>query len=78
MAYEMTWKASTVILSQILSDTDIERVKREAKNLLMDSTFLIINIPLILVPSINPKWDYNQKEHQWEINHFILCIKSRL
>ena len=46
MAYEMTWKDITIILNQTFSDTDIERVKREAKNLLMDSTFLILNIPL--------------------------------
>ena len=42
----MTWKDTTIILNQTFSDTDIERVKREAKNLLMDSTFLILNIPL--------------------------------
>ncbi|TEA26041.1 hypothetical protein DBR06_SOUSAS21510018, partial [Sousa chinensis] len=30
------------------------------------------------VPSTDLGWDYNHKEHQWERNHFIICIKAGL
>ena len=65
----MTWKDITIILSQILSDTDIERVKREAKKKFDDGLHLSdTKYPPgeIAVPTSDPKWDYNQKEHQWE------------
>ena len=68
MAYEMTWKDITIILSEILSDTDIERVKREEKKFNDGIHLSDIKYPLgeTAVPTSDPKWDYNQKEHQWE------------
>lgn len=46
----------------------------------MDSTFLILNNPTRekAFPSTNPRWDYNQKEHQRERTHFFICIKGGL
>lgn len=67
MAYEMTWKGITIILSQSLSDTDIE-LKERKKN--FDDGLHLSDIKYppgeTAVPTSDPKWDYNQKEHQWE------------
>ena len=80
MAYVMTWKDITIILNQTLSDTDIERVKREAKKFADGLHLSDTKYPTgeTAVPSTDPGWDYNQKEHQWERNHFIICIKAGL
>ena len=30
------------------------------------------------VPSSDPNWNYNDPEHIWERDHFLICIKARL
>ena len=57
MAYEMTWKDITIVLSQILSDTDIERVKREEKKFDDGLHLSDIKYPLgeTAVPTSDPK-----------------------
>ena len=30
------------------------------------------------VPSLDPNWNYNDPEHIWERDHFLICIKARL
>ena len=46
----------------------------------MDSTFLMLNNPTreMAFPRTNPRWDYNQKEHQRERTHCFICIKGGL
>ena len=28
------------------------------------------------VPSSNPNWNYNDPEHIWERDHFLICVKA--
>ena len=30
------------------------------------------------VPSSDPNWDYNDPEHIWEREHFLICLESGL
>ena len=62
MAYEMTWKAITIILNQTLSDTDTEQVEREAKRFTDGLHLSGTKYPIgkTASPSIDPEWDYNQ------------------
>ena len=30
------------------------------------------------VPSSNPNWNYNDPEHIWERDHFLICVKAGL
>ena len=30
------------------------------------------------VPYSNPNWNYNDPEHIWERDHFLICIKAGL
>ena len=30
------------------------------------------------VPSSDPNWNYNDPEHIWEMDHFLICIKAGL
>lgn len=62
MAYEMTWKAITIILNQTLSDTDTEQVEREAKRFTDGLHLSGTKYPTgkTASPSIDPEWDYNQ------------------
>ena len=27
------------------------------------------------VPSLDPNWNYNDPEHIWERDHFLICVK---
>ena len=30
------------------------------------------------VPSSDPNWNYNDSEHIWERDHFLICVKAGL
>ena len=30
------------------------------------------------VPSSDPNWNYNEPEHIWERDHFLICVKAGL
>ena len=30
------------------------------------------------VPSSDPNWNYNDPEHTWERDHFLICVKAGL
>ena len=30
------------------------------------------------VPSSDPNWNYNDPEHTWERDHFLICVKTGL
>ena len=30
------------------------------------------------VPSLDPNWNYNDPEHIWERDHFLICVKAGL
>ena len=30
------------------------------------------------VPSSDPNWNYNDPEHIWERDHFLICVKAGL
>ena len=31
-----------------------------------------------VVPSSDPNWNYNDPEHIWEKDHFLICVKAGL
>ena len=30
------------------------------------------------IPSSDPNWNYNDPEHIWEMDHFLICVKAEL
>ena len=43
-------------------------------------TCQVINNPIgeTAVPSSDPNWNYNDPEHIWERDHFLICVKAGL
>ena len=43
-------------------------------------TCQVINNPIgeTSVPSSDPSWNYNDPEHIWERDHFLICVKAGL
>ena len=69
-----------VIFSQTLSDPEHARVLKEtqryATGLHMSSDKYPVGEPV--VPSSDPSWNYNDPEHIWERDHFLICVKVGL
>ena len=69
-----------IISEQTLSDTEKEKVRKEACNF-VDSLHLSSSkypVGETTIPHKDPHWDYNNPSGQWEKEHFIICIKSGL
>ena len=69
-----------VIFSQTSSDPEHTRVLKEAQRY---ATGLHISSDRYPVgktagPSSDPNWDYNDPEHIWEREHFLICLESGL
>ena len=69
-----------VIFSQTLSDPEHTRVlmkaQRYATGLHMSSNKYPVGETA--VPSSDPNWNYNDSEHIWERDHFLICVKAGL
>lgn len=78
MAYEMTWKDITIVQTRpslILIQNELkEKQENFADGLHLSDTKYPIDETA--GPSIDQEQNYNQKEHQWERNNFIICIKA--
>ena len=80
LAFDFTWKGIMVIFSQTLSDPEYASVLKEARRydtgLHMPSH--IYPVVETAVPSSDPNWNYNDPEHIWEKDHFLICVKAGL
>ena len=68
------------IFSQILSDPEHARVLKEARKYAMGLNMSSDKCPVgeTAVPSSDPNWNYNDPEHIWERDHFLICVKAGL
>ena len=69
-----------VIFSQILSDPEHARILKEAQRYAMGLHMSSDKHPVgeTAVPSLDPNWNYNDPEHIWEREHFLICVKAGL
>ena len=74
------WKDIMVIFSQILSDPEHPRVLKEAQRYATGLHMSSDKYPVgkTAVPSSDPNWNYNDPEHIWERDHFLICVKAGL
>ena len=78
LAFDLTWKDIKVIFSQTLSDTEHTRVLKEAQRYATGLHMSSDKYPVgeTTVPSLDPSWNYNDPEHIWERDHFLICVKD--
>ena len=64
--------------SQILSDPEYARVLKEAQRYAMGLHMSSNKYPVgeTVVSSSDPNWNYNDPEHIWERDHFLICVKA--
>ena len=67
-----------VIFSQTLSDPDYASVLNEAGRCatglhMPTDTYQVVETA---DPSSDPNWNYNDPEHIWERDHFLICAKA--
>ena len=69
-----------VIFSQISSDPEHARVLKEARSYVTGLHISSDKYPVgeTVVPSSDPNWNYNDPEHIWERDHFLICVKAGL
>ena len=69
-----------VIFSQTLSDPEHTRVLKEAQRYATGLHKSSDRYPVgkTAVPSSDPNWNYNDPEHIWERDHFLICVKAGL
>ena len=69
-----------VIFSQTLSGPEHTRVLKEARRCATRLHMSSDRYPVgeTAVPSSDPNWNYNDPEHIWERDHFLICIKAGL
>ena len=69
-----------VIFSQTLSDPEHTRVLKEARRYATGLHMSSDRYPVgeTAVPSSDPNWNYNDPEHIWERDRFLICVKAGL
>ena len=69
-----------VIFSQTLSDPEHTRVLKEARSYATGLHMPSDRYPVgeTAVPSSNLNWNYNDPEHIWERDRFLICVKAGL
>ena len=80
LAFDLTWKDIMVRFSQILSGPEHTRVLKEAWRYATGLHMSGDRHPVgeTAVPSSDPNWNYNDPEHIWERDHFLICVKAGL
>ena len=80
LAFDLMWKDIMVIFSQTLSDPEHARVLKEAQRYATGLHMSSNKYPVgeTAVPSSDPNWNYNDPEHTWERDHFLICVKTGL
>ena len=74
------WKDIMFIFSQTLSDPEHTRVLKETQRYATGLHMSSDRYPVgeTAVPSSDPNWNYNDPEHIWERDHFLICVKAAL
>ena len=69
-----------VIFSQTLLDPEYARVLKEARRYATGLHMSSDKYPAgeTVVSSSDPNWNYNDPEHIWEKDHFLICVKAGL
>ena len=69
-----------VIFSQTLLDPEYARVLKEARRYATGLHMSSDKYPVVetVVPSSDPNWNYNDPEHIWERDNFLICVKEGL
>ena len=80
LVFDLTWKDIMVIFSQTLSNPEHTRVLKEAQRYATGLHMSSNKYPVgeTAVPSSDPNWNYNDPEHMWERDHFLICVKAGL
>ena len=80
LAFDLTWKDIMVIFSQTLSDPEHTRVLKEARRYVTGLHMSSGRYPVgeTAGPSSDPNWNYNDPEHIWERDHFLIRVKAGL
>ena len=80
LAFDLTWKDIMVIFSQTLSDPEHTRVLKEARRYATGLHMSSDRYPVeeTAVPSSDPNWNYNDPEHIWERDHFLISVNAEL
>ena len=78
LAFDLMWKDIMVIFSQTLSNPQHSRVLKEARRYATGLHMSSDRYPVgeTAVPSSHPNWNYNDPEHIWEWDHFLICVKA--
>ena len=78
LAFDLMWKDIMVIFSQTLSDLEHTKVLKEAQRYAMGPHMSSDRHPVgeTAVPSSYLNWSYNDPEHIWERDHFLICVKA--
>lgn len=79
LVYDLTWKDTMIILGQFLADTEQKRVLWEARRCANSLHLSDPKYPIeeIVVPPIDPGWDYNSSAI-WEREYFVIYLKAEL
>ena len=69
-----------VIFNQILSDFEHAKVLKEAQRYAMGFHMSSNKYPVgkTVVSSSDANWNYNDPEHTWEKEHFLIYVKAGL
>ena len=69
-----------VIFSQTLLDPEYARVLKEARRYATGLHMSSNKYPVgeTVVSSSDPNWNYNDPEHIWERDRFLICVKAGL
>ena len=80
LPFDLTWKDIMVIFSQTLSDPEHTRVLNQAWRYAIRLHMSNNKYPVgeTAVPSSDPNWNYNDPEHIWERDHFLICLRAGL
>ena len=80
LAFDLMWKDIMVIFSQTLSDPEHARVLKEAwryaTGFHISSNKYPVGETVVLVSDTN--WNYNDTEHIYERDYFLICVKTGL
>ena len=74
------WKDIVVIFSQILSDPQYAKILKKARKYATELHMSSDKYPVgkTVVTSSDPNWNYDDPEHTWKRDHFLICVKVGL
>lgn len=76
----MTWRDIQVILTQTLTNAELERVTQEANKFANGLHLIDPNYPTgdTAIPFMDPRWDFNKSDQCWFGDHYLIYKKAGL